>query len=189
MSFILIFGKELRADPQRGMRELHARAAGAAALWRRRGGVLLALEARLRGQGRSGSALVAEMLAGHGVPAGAIRLEDRTCSTREEVVRALEIAGSAPIVGITSAYHVERARRLFAEHGRAAPVHAPESLWRMASEEERARIRAGIPGEEAWRRERRQERALSLLEAGLVGLPVGLRARVEVAAGRLWRGG
>ena len=56
---VMVMGKELRLDPTRGARELRARAAAASALSRKNAAVLMALEAPLKGQERSGSAIVA----------------------------------------------------------------------------------------------------------------------------------
>lgn len=199
---ILILGKELRVDPARGRRELQARAAGAAALWRRaqrRGEAarVLTLEALMRGQDTSGSALVRTFLRELGVPDGAVHAEERTCSTREEVVRGLELLRAlnpdpgAEMTILTARYHLARARRLFAEHGApdGGPIRviAPEALWRMATAQERAWMAAGVPDAAATQAEARQERILSLAEALIRPMPKGWRARAEIAAGRWWR--
>lgn len=188
---VVILGKELRGDPDRGARELRARAAAASAAWRAGVPFVATLEARLRGQERSGSALVAELLDTLGVPAGAVVREDRTRSTREEAVLAAELfarRGAHRCLVLTARYHAPRARRLFEETGLHVAVHAPDALWRFATEPERRWIHDGEPDAAALRFEARRERLWGALEAALTPLPRSARASIEVSAGGWWRG-
>ena len=153
-------------------------------------GWIATLEARLAGQERSGSALVAEMLAELGVPAARILVEERTRSTREEAVRFAELAHTRRArraLVLTAAYHVPRAARLFAEAGVPGVVHAPDALWRLANPTERGWIAAGRPHEAAVRDEARTESLLGALELALAPLPSRARAWIEIAAGAAWR--
>ncbi|MDP2307272.1 MAG: YdcF family protein [Pseudomonadota bacterium] len=188
---VLILGKELRRDPDRARRELRARAAAGAAAWRAGAPFVATLEARLRGQELSGSAIVADYLAELGVPQRAIVRMDRTRSTREEAVEgaALFVArGVRRGLVVTASYHVPRARRLFADVGAPAAVHAPEGLWRFANATERAWIEAGTPDAAVMAEECRIEAVLSNLARGLALLPVPARSRVEIVAGAWFRG-
>ncbi|MBM4389652.1 MAG: YdcF family protein [Deltaproteobacteria bacterium] len=188
---VLILGKELRADPVRARAELRARAAAAAAAARAGAGVVATLEARLRGQDRSGSDLVSDMLAELDVPPEKLVARSQTRSTREEAALGAAFfleRGCRRGLVLTASYHVPRARRLFAEAGAPAEVHAPDAMWRWANERERTWIAAGRPGGAALAREARIEQALRSLEAVLRPLPVATRTMLEVAAGVLWRG-
>ncbi len=190
---VLILGKELRRNPDRALRELRARAAAASAAWRAGAPFVATLEARLRGQDRSGSAVVAEYLAELGVPGSAIVRMDRTRSTREEAVEGAALFVSRGVrrgLVVTARYHVPRARRLFddALHPGAAVIHAPEALWRFANAKERAWIEAGTPDAAVMADECRIEALLSNLARGLAVLPRPARAKVEILAGGLFRG-
>jgi uncharacterized SAM-binding protein YcdF (DUF218 family) len=115
---VLVLGKELRRDPVRGALELRARAAAASAVVRAGVPVVVALEARLRGQATAGSALVADLLHEFGVPGEAMLVQSVTHSTREEALVAFDVCrdqGWSRILAITAAYHVPRARRCLEE--------------------------------------------------------------------------
>lgn len=188
---VLILGKELRRDPERGGRELQARAAAAAAAWRAGAAFVATLEARLRGQDRSGSAIVVEDLRALGVPDAAIVRADQTRSTREEAVLGAALFRERGVrrgLVVTARYHVPRARRLFSEEGAIVAVHAPEALWRWATPRERAWIEAGEPTDAVMAEEGRMEFVLSQLARGLRPFPAPVRARVEIAAGAWFRG-
>lgn len=189
---VLVLGKELRRDPARARRELAARAAAASAAWRAGASAILTLEARLKGQEDSGSAIVAGLLAELGVPPEAVLRREHTRSTREEAVAGAalfaELGARRPLV-VTTRYHVPRARRLFADVG--APhvaVHAPEALWRLADVRERAWIAAGEPAPADMVRECRVEAVLSTLARAIAPLPAPMRNRLEIAAGAWFRG-
>jgi len=188
---VVVLGKELRGDPDRGTRELRARAAAAAAAVRAGVPFVATLEARLRGQDRSGSALVAELLAELGVPPERVVQEDRSRSTREEARLAAEVFGRRQVrrcLVLTARYHAPRARRIFEDTGLHVAVHAPDALWRFATEQERGWIHAGEPDAAALRLEGRRERLWGTLAALLSPLPVAARASIEVTAGGYWRG-
>jgi hypothetical protein len=188
---VLILGKELRRDPDRAHRELRARAAAAAAAWRAGAPFVATLEARLRGQERSGSAIVAEYLAELGVPDSAIVRMDRTRSTREEAVEGAALFAARGVrrgLVVTARYHVPRARRLFTDVRAPAAIHAPEGLWRFANAKERAWIEAGTPDAAVMADECRIEALLSNLARGLAVLPVPMRSRMEIVAGAWFRG-
>ena len=93
---VLILGKELRRDPCRGLAELKARSAAAAALLRLGVPVAVSLEAPLRGQLDAGSALVARLLAELGVEEGKLLAAQITRSTREEALEAAALARRRP---------------------------------------------------------------------------------------------
>ena len=191
---VLILGKELRRDAERARRELRARAAAAAAAWRAGAPFIATLEARLRGQEDSGSAIVAGYLAELGVPESAIVRMDKTRSTREEAVEGAALFAAKGVrrgLVVTARYHVPRARRLFADTFRGQPpavIHAPEGLWRFANATERAWIEGGTPDAAVMADECRIEALLSTLARGLAVLPVPVRARVEIVAGAWFRG-
>lgn len=188
---VLVLGKELRRDPDRARRELGARAAAAAAAYRAGATFVATLEARLRGQERSGSAIVAEYLVALGVPEAAIVRADTTRSTREEAVlgaRLFRERGVRRGLVVTARYHVPRAQRLFADEGASAAVHAPEALWRWANATERAWIAEGEPSAEVMAAECRVEAILSNLARALAPLPKPARARLEIVAGAWLRG-
>lgn len=189
---VLILGKELRRDPERARRELKARAAGAAAAWRAGAAFVATLEAKLRGQGASGSEIVRGYLLELGVPEAAIVVRDVTRSTREEAVEGTALFHARGVrrgLVLTARYHVPRARRLFADAGGAmAVVHAPQSLWRFANAGERAWMEEGEPDERVMADECRIEAVLSVLARSLAPLPAPLRARLEIGAGAWFRG-
>lgn len=188
---VFILGKELRRDPERARRELRARCASASAAWRAGAGFVVTLEARLRGQEHSGSAIVREYLAELGVPDDVVVRDDVTRSTREEAVLGAALFRERGVrrgLVLTARYHVPRARRLFHEAGAPAAVHAPEALWRWANPTERAWIAAGEPSVDTMADECRVEAVLSSLARALAPLPSPTRARVEIAAGAWFRG-
>ncbi|MSP54748.1 MAG: YdcF family protein [Myxococcales bacterium] len=193
---VVVLGKEMRHDPVRAMRELRARAAAAAAVHRATGATIATLEARLRGQARTGSQIVADLLSELGVPASAVYREDQTRSTREEVARTLELTEArswSRILVVTARYHIPRVRRLFADELGACPhtaphvaVHGPPALLRCSSAVERSWILAGEPTEETMTWECRAEFVLSTLARALQPLP--FRRELEVRAGAWLRG-
>lgn len=189
---VVVLGKELRHAPARAMRELRARAAAAAAVHRVTGATIATLEARLRGQERTGSTIVAELLTELGVPDERIYREDQTRSTREEVVRTLELArerGWQRVLVVTARYHIPRARRLIADGGVDGPVvtvHCPAALLRVANSNERSWILAGEPDGDTMQRECRAEAVFSMLERLVQPFP--FRRRLEVRAGAWLRG-
>lgn len=188
---VVVLGKELRHNPERALRELRARAAAAAVLHRGTGAPVLTLEARLRGQDATGSAIVRALLRELGVPDAAVVHEDRTRSTREEVVRACALArerGWRRLVLVTARYHVPRARRLAADEaaGLDLAVHAPSAFLRSASALERRWILDGEPDAPAMRRECAVEAVLSMLARAARPLP--FRAALEIRAGAWLRG-
>ncbi len=188
---VLVLGKELRRDPVRARAELRARAAAARAALRAGARFVATLEARLRGQDRSGSDLVSDMLAELGAAPHQVVARSLTRSTREEAVLGAALfleRGARRGLVITAEYHVDRARRLFSEAGAAAEVHAPEAMWRWASERERVWIASGRPTPGALAAEASSERVLGSLEWLARPLPVGLRSMLEIGAGRAWRG-
>lgn len=126
-----------------------------------------------------------------GVPADRIVRAARTRSTREEAVLGTSLFAERGVrrgLVLTARYHVPRARRLFGECLAPVEVHAPEALWRWATEAERAWIRGGEPDAAALAEEARTERLFGLFEAALRPLPVGLRSRLEIRAGGWLRG-
>jgi len=82
-----------------------------------------------------------DFLVYRGVPAGAIQLEDRSTSTRENALfMAEKLKGvSGTVVLLTSDYHMYRARRAFARAGlRVTPLPVPDAgkrnvQWRLRS--------------------------------------------------------
>lgn len=184
----VVLGKELRHDPERALRELRARAAAAAAVHRATGAAVVTLEARLRGQDATGSAIVRALLDELGVPADAVVHEDRTRSTREEIVRAAALAralGWGRVLLITARYHIPRVRRLVADEGAGVAVHGPAAALRIARPLERRWIADGEPDARVMRRECATEAVLSTL-ARAVG-PLPFRAALEIRAGGLLR--
>ncbi len=190
---VLVLGKAEGRDAERCRRELRARAAAASAAQRAGATTVLSLEARLRGQPRAGSAIVADHLAALQVPTDRVVLRETSRSTRDEAVQAaalVEQLGLGPLLVVTSAYHVPRARMIFAEvlGGRRATVHGSMGLYALANAREREWIVAGEPDTDTLRREGRIERLLLAAEATIGMLPRGLRWRLESTAGTLWRG-
>jgi uncharacterized SAM-binding protein YcdF (DUF218 family) len=152
--------------------------------------VVLTLEARLRGQQESGSELVCRHLQSFGVPEGAIVRENRSRSTREEVLLSCEHAsrlGLEELLVLTHDYHLDRTRALFAEMPQRTRVMAPTALLRHATELERAAILSGVPDEGAFAAERTPELLFSALAGLLRPLPARLRWGLEVRAGALLR--
>ncbi len=191
---VVVLGKELRHEPERAMRELRARAAAASAVHRATGATIATLEARLRGQDDTGSAIVRRLLDELGVPEHAVYREDQTRSTREEVARTLHIAQERRwrrVLVVTARYHIPRARRLFADELGAAAlptvvVHGPPALLRLANVAERTWIAAGEPDAATMARECRAEAVLSTLAR--VVRPLPFRRSLEIRAGAWLRG-
>ncbi len=189
---VVVLGKELRHSPARATRELRARAAAAAAVHRSTGATVVTLEARLKGQDRTGSSIVAGLLGELGVTSTRIHQEDLTRSTREEVARTLALAqenGWRRLLVVTARYHIPRTRRLIADSGVTGPVvtvHCPAALLRVANETERDWILGGEPDEHTMRWECRSEAVLSTLER--IVRPLPFRHRLEVRAGAWLRG-
>lgn len=184
---ILILGKEHRRDPERATRELHARAAAASAVVRARTGHItrvLALEAPMPDRA-SGSPLVRSLLLDLGVPSDHIHIETSTYSTRAEAILARHLA-AGPMLVLTHSYHLDRARRIFAESGPSQfSVHTPESFHKLASPQERTLIAAGTPTVATLAQEARQERIFGLLATLIRPLPRLVRDNAETWAG--WR--
>ncbi|MEE2751280.1 MAG: YdcF family protein [Myxococcota bacterium] len=190
MDSIQVLGKELRGDPDRARNELAARAAAASVAWRLSGAPIFTLEGVLRGQGRAGCEIVQELLIELGVPESHIVARPWTCSTREEVLLSKKLLGERGghrLGVVTSAYHVARSRRYFAQCGVGGWVHAPEAFLKRASVQERAWILSGTPSADALLEEAEVERRLNRVEALLGVLPEGLSWRAEVQVGRLFR--
>ncbi len=190
---VLVLGKAMGREPQRADRELRARAAAAAASQRAGAHMVLSLEARLRGQERAGSAVVADHLSTLGVPAGRMVLREISRSTRDEALHAASVQqelGLGPLLVVTSSYHVPRARQVFGEvlGAQRATVHGTMALYSLANATERQWILAGEPSHDTLCREARVERGLQAAEASIALLPAGLRWRLESWAGFLWRG-
>ena len=190
MRAILVLGKELRRFPDRARRELLARSAAAAVAWRTGGGVVLTLEARLRGQQRSGSELVCEHLRRFGVPSDRIVRRDLSRSTREEVILAhQEMRGRdlRSLLAITHDFHLDRVRGMLDALGISARTAAPTSMLRKADADQRAAILAAVPEPEVFAQERSSELAFSALAGLLWPLPRRVRWGLEVRAGALLR--
>lgn len=188
---VLVLGKELRGHPERAKCELRARAAAAAALIRAGAVFVATMEAKLRGQDQSGSALVHAALLDFGVPASRIVMANATRSTREEAVLGTSLFAERGVrrgLVLTAEYHVARARRLFRDTVASVEVHAPSAAWRWANERERLAIAAACPTPETLVIEARNERLLGSLELALSPLPLGLRTMLEIRAGAVWRG-
>ena len=186
---VLVLGKELRLDAARGLRELRARSAAAAAIHRATGCKILTLEARMRGQAISGSRLVCGLLEELGVPAAVVRAEERTRSTRAEVQRLSALFPAEPVWLLTAAYHQARCRSLVAEAQLTeAEVFLPENFLGYATEQEKDWINDGIPDDVVMEAEARRERFFGLAERLLRPLPLPLRSGIEVAAGEIYRG-
>ncbi|HND29242.1 MAG TPA: ElyC/SanA/YdcF family protein [Myxococcota bacterium] len=186
---VLVLGKELRLDAARGQRELRARAAAAAAIHRATGCQILTLEARMRGQTQSGARLVCGLLEELGVPGKGVVAEERTRSTRAEVQRLAQLFPGEPVWLLTAVYHQARCRSLVAEAGlRQAGVYRPEDFLGLATEREKEWIVAGIPDAAVLEEEGDREQFFARAERLLRPLPLGLRGRIEVAAGELYRG-
>jgi len=187
---VLVLGKELRRDPVRARRELAARSAAASVAWRRWGAHVLTLEGVLRGQKEPGCEIVRSDLMELGVPEDRIISRPWTCSTREEVVRGVDLLSSQvrgqSLLLITSAYHVHRVRRYVTDWP-GARVASPELFLRGASAEEARRITAGTPSAEVLSYEDRIERRLGLLTTVLERLPKSLAWSLEIRSGRMFR--
>jgi uncharacterized SAM-binding protein YcdF (DUF218 family) len=81
--------------------------------------------------GRTAAPLMRDFLIGHGVPAGAIRVESQSRSTRENAlfVKRMLAGVAGRKVLVTSDYHMFRARRAFEKAGlEVAPDPLPDAL-------------------------------------------------------------
>jgi uncharacterized SAM-binding protein YcdF (DUF218 family) len=187
---LLVLGKELRRDPERARRELAARSAAAAVAWRCWRSPILALEGVLRGQEEPGCDIVRRELVALGVPADQITARPWTCSTREEVLRSVELLDQVKgrrMLAITAAYHVPRTRRYFRQIQRPVRVASPEAFLRGATQQERQQILAGTPDAHTLELERQTERKLDRMEALVGFLPDSVAWRLEVRSGRWFR--
>lgn len=187
----MVLGKELRRSPERAVRELQARTAAGSVALRRGATHLLTLEARLRGQERSGSSIVLDMLRALEVPMDRVVSANQTRSTREEVLEAQRLArelGVERLLVVTTSYHLRRARRYFAD---CAPglawVTTPESLLQGARPLERDWILGGVPDADAMAHESRMERIFGGMAQLLRPLPGPVRWAIEVHAGAWYR--
>ncbi len=181
---VMVLGKELRTDPERAMRELRARSAAASVALREGARFVATYEAELRGQERSGSAIVHELLRELGVQGDRILVKNWTRCTREEAQAADQLIGergASRLACITSTYHVPRARRYMAGNPRVV-VTSPETFLQRATALEAAWIEGGIPTAETLEHEGRVEQALLWLHRTFGQVP-GL----EIAAAGMWR--
>jgi len=190
---VLVLGKAEGRDAERCRRELRARAAAASAAQRAGATMVLSLEARLRGQPRAGSAIVADHLTTLQVPSERVVLRETSRSTRDEAVHAATVIdelGLGPLLVVTSAYHVPRAKHIFREvmGDRRATVHGSMGLYALGNATEREWILQGEPDADTLRHEGRVERLLLAAEASIGMLPRQVRWRMESWAGTLWRG-
>jgi uncharacterized SAM-binding protein YcdF (DUF218 family) len=189
---VMVLGKELRRDPERARRELLARSVAAVVALRDGARRVITVEAKLRGQAESGSALVVEALLARGVLPGQVIQREQSRSTREEAMMARALCEEHKLgrLGvITAHYHLQRARRLFEEHFGPGEVElfTPESFAQRATEDERAVIFAATPSAETLAVEGRAEALLGTLAWALKPLPDALRFGLEVRAGGLLR--
>lgn len=189
---VMVMGKELRLDPDRGLRELRARAAAASVFAQRHGARLMALEAPLRGQRESGSAIVASIWESLGHSSRDMVIRSETYSTRQEAMLARRLAseqGFQRLAVFTASYHLARTRRLFREHFplNGVWVLAPEAGLRGASPTQRTWILEGTVGSDTMGFESARERRWERLEALVRPLPDSVRWQLECQAGRLLR--
>jgi uncharacterized SAM-binding protein YcdF (DUF218 family) len=187
---LLVLGKELRCDPERARRELAARSAAAAVAWRCWRVPIFALEGVLRGQDEPGCDIVQRELVALGVPADQVIARPWTCSTREEVLRSVELLDEMEgcrMLAITSAYHVPRTRRYFRQLRRPVRVASPEAFLRRATELESQQILAGTPDARSLEVELRAERKLDRMESLVGFLPNSVAWQLEVRSGRWFR--
>ncbi|HJN76656.1 MAG TPA: ElyC/SanA/YdcF family protein [Myxococcota bacterium] len=189
---MIVLGKELRRYPERGHRELRARAAAASVALREGARVVLCLEAQLKGQNRPGSQIVLAALTELGVARERIVLDERTRSTREEAIAALHevrAAGLGRLGVITHGYHVPRVRRYFSETFEPGTytVLTPEAFLQRAEGTGRQWIEAATPDEGVLAQERTSELLLSALAAALSPLPPPVRWWAEVEAAGIYR--
>ena len=152
----------------------------------------MSLEANLKGQDRSGSAIVAEMWVELGWDKSSMILENQTYSTRQEAMLASEMMekhGFSKLAVFTATYHQKRTRALFAEH--LSPdrfkVMVPEDTLGQANIQEKHWIRGGSPSATVIQFEARKERLWILMNRLSRPLPDSLRWRLECSAGRLLR--
>jgi len=81
--------------------------------------------------GRGAAPLMRDFLIGHGVPGAAIRVEDKSASTRENALFVARMLAGVPgrKVLVTSDYHMFRARRAFEKAGlRVVPDPFPDAI-------------------------------------------------------------
>ena len=189
---VMVLGKELRGDPARARRELLARAVAAVVALREGARRVLTVEAKLRGQAESGSALVVTALLARGVQPAQIIQREQSRSTREEAMMAKMLCDEHKLgrLGvITAHYHLPRARALFEDHFSPGEVElfTPESFAQRATAEERALIVAATPTAPTLAAEGRAEAVLFTLARALRPLPDAARFAIEVRAGALLR--
>jgi len=140
---------EGRASPA-----LERRVQGAASAWRRGFAPLVVLTGGRGAHGHVEAEVAARRCVELGIPARALAVEGRSTDTRENAAfAAQQVPGGrgARVLVVTDAYHVPRARRLFARvfadadavacQGRAAPHR-----WRPALREVGALLRARAHG-------------------------------------------
>jgi hypothetical protein len=192
LDVVMVLGKELRRDPERARRELLARSVAAVVALREGARRVLTVEARLRGQAESGSALVVEALLARGVRPDQILQREQSRSTREEAMMAQALCAEHKLgrLGvITAHYHLPRARALFDEHFSPGQVElfTPETFAQRATPDERALIFAATPTAPTLAEEARAEAVLFTLARVLSPLPDALRFGLEVRAGALLR--
>ena len=152
----------------------------------------MSLEAKLKGQDRSGSAIVAEMWAELGWDKSNMILENQTYSTRQEAMLAAELMEKhslSKLTVFTANYHQERTRRLFLEH--LSPdrfdVIVLEDMMGRATIQEKHWIRGGSPSATIVQLESRKERLWTVMNRLSRPLPDVLRWKLECSAGRLLR--
>ena len=189
---VMVLGKELRGDPARARRELLARAVAAVVALREGARRVLTVEAKLRGQAESGSALVVTALLARGVQPAQIIQREQSRSTREEAMMAKMLCDEHKLgrLGvITAHYHLPRARALFEDHFSPGEVElfTPESFAQRATAVERALIVAATPTAPTLAAEGRAEAVLFTLARALRPLPDAARFAIEVRAGALLR--
>ena len=189
---VMVLGKELRGDPARARRELLARAVAAVVALREGARRVLTVEAKLRGQAESGSALVVTALLARGVQPAQIIQREQSRSTREEAMMAKMLCDEHKLgrLGvITAHYHLPRARALFEDHFSPGEfeLFTPETFAQRATAEERALIVAATPTAPTLAAEGRAEAVLFTLARALRPLPDAARFALEVRAGALLR--
>ena len=185
-------GKELRGDPERGLRELRARAAASSAMARSNGAGLMALEATLKGQEQSGSTIVAELWSELGWDRDDMMLERKTYSTRQEAMLStamMKAHGFTRVAVFTSSYHQKRTWELFSDHlpTNRFEVLPLEGMLEEATDLERRWIQDGVPSETTLRTEARKERVWTVLSRLGGPLPNSMRWSLECFAGRCLR--
>lgn len=132
---ILLLGVALKHDDQ-PTSELRERVKKAAEVWRRYDGQIPVMPCGgvTKGHKRSEAEVMTELLLAEGVPAEAIRAENKSHTTVENFRNALTLlGGKARVLVVTSDYHVRRAVKTAKRVGlRARGVGAPlphDALW------------------------------------------------------------